>query len=79
MRSAGGAAKPLKTEAERGIHMSVSRASKGLLPCGSEEMLSDPVRPTIYLFGDGETEGYPPQRRFPRSATSGFGLAKMGR
>lgn len=55
-----GAAKRLKTEAERdGAHMPVFLASRSLLPYISNELMSGPLKPVIYRSGDGEVEGYP--------------------
>lgn len=54
-----GAAKRLKTEAEKGgAHMPVFLASKSLLPYVSKELTEGPLRPITYQSGEGEVEGY---------------------
>jgi len=54
-----GAAKRLKTEAEKGgAHMPVFLASKSLLPYVSNELTEGPLKPITYQSGEGEVEGY---------------------
>lgn len=54
-----GAAKRLKTAAaEAGAHMPVFLASKNLSPYVSSDLMDGPLRPIIYISGDGEVAGY---------------------
>lgn len=54
-----GAAKRLKTEAEKGgAHMPVFLASKSLLPYVSKDLVEGPLKPITYQAGDTEVEGY---------------------
>lgn len=54
-----GAAKRLKTEAEKGgAHMPVFLASKSLLPYVTKELTEGPLKPVTYHSGEGDIEGY---------------------